>query len=123
MSKLIPFPTNMLAGFIKKAAYFLPQEHRSPIMAAMKQKNPQILEKTKLIITSILAAKQAESDSVFEQEVTEAFALFTLDEHEFALFDGFLGAKQSMLLEFAKKGVSPTRIQIMRQQLLTRKST
>lgn len=112
----------MLAGFIKKAAFYLPQEHRSPIMASMKQKNPHLLEKTKLIITSILAAKQAESDEIFTKEVQEAFGLFTLDEHEFALFDGFLGAKQSMLLEFAKKGVSPARILIMRQTLLTRKS-
>lgn len=121
MAKLIPFPTSMLAGFIKKAAYYLPQEHRSPIMEGMRLKNTKILEKAKLIVTSILVAKQSDSDESFIKDVNEAFESFTLNEHEFALFDGFLGGTKSMLLELAKKGVTPVRLQIMRDALVTRK--
>ncbi len=118
MPKLLQFPTAMLNGFIKKAAYYLPTEHRGPIMAMTKNKNNPIYEKTKLLITALLAAKQMDHDEEFTKEVNEAFSLFTLNEHEFHLFDGFLGAKQSMLLEFAKKGISVERLNIMRQQLL-----
>ena len=44
---LLPFPTNMLGGFVKKAALYLPPEHRNPIMVAAQSKakpNP-LLEK------------------------------------------------------------------------------
>ena len=120
MSKLIPFPINILTGFIKKAAFYLPAEHRSPILASVKAKDKALLEKTKLLVTAIMVAKQLEDTDEFEQEVKDAFSLFTLNTHELALFDGFLGSNKSMLLEMAKRGVTPERLKILRTELASR---
>lgn len=119
---LLPFPTVMLGGFVKKAALFLPPEHRHPIMVAVQSKaktNP-LLEKTKIIIICILAAKQHSDTDAYRKDVQEAIATITLNPSEFALFDGFLGAKQGMLLEMAKRGVSKERLDIIRAELPAR---
>ena len=122
---LIPFPTGMLAGFIKKAALYLPPEHRNPIMGSLqsKAKPNALLEKTKIIILCILSAKQHESTEEFIKDVNEAVQTITLNIHEYALFDGFLGAKQGMLLEMAKRGVNKERLDIIRAELKPRLKT
>lgn len=119
---LLPFPTNMLGGFVKKAALYLPPEHRNPIMVAAQSKakpNP-LLEKTKIIIVCILAAKQHKDIDAFKVDVHEAVSTMELSVSEFALFDGFLGAKQGMLLEMAKRGVSKERLDLIRAELPSR---
>lgn len=122
---LIPFPTGMLKGFVQKAALYLPPEHRHPIMIASQSKtkpNP-LLEKTKIIVLCILAAKQHASDDDFQKDIHEAIDSLVLNAHEYALFDGFLGAKQGMLLEFAKRGVSKERLAAIRALLPARLKT
>lgn len=119
---LLPFPTNMLGGFVKKAALYLPPEHRNPIMVAAQSKakpNP-LLEKTKIIIVCILAAKQHKDIDAFKVDVHEAVSTMELSVSEFALFDGFLGAKQGMLLEMAKRGVNKERLDLIRAELPSR---
>ena len=119
---LLPFPTNMLGGFVKKAALYLPPEHRNPIMMAAQSKvkpNP-LLEKTKIIIVCILAAKQHNDIAAFKADVHDAVSTLELSISEFALFDGFLGAKQGMLLEMAKRGVSKECLDAIRAELPAR---
>lgn len=119
---LIPFPTNMLGGFVKKAALYLPPEHRNPIMVAAQSKtkpNP-LLEKTKIIILCILAAKQHKELDDFKTDIHDAIQSIELNASEFALFDGFLGAKQGMLLEMAKRGVTKERLDLIRAELPAR---
>ena len=91
---LLPFPTNMLGGFVKKAALYLPPEHRNPIMVAAqsKAKPNLLLEKTKIIIVCILAAKQHQDVEAFKKDIHDAIGTLELSISEFALFDGFLGA-------------------------------
>ena len=122
---LIPFPTGMLKGFVQKAALYLPPEHRHPIMIASQSKtkpNP-LLEKTKIIVLCILAAKQHTNEEDFQKDIQEAIASLELNEHEYALFDGFLGARQGMLLEFAKRGVSKERLHSIRILLEPQRKT
>lgn len=122
---LLPFPTNMLGGFVKKAALYLPPEHRNPIMVATQSKtkpNP-LLEKTKIIIVCILAAKQHKDIEAFKVDIRDAIATIELNTSEFALFDGFLGAKQGMLLEMAKRGVNKERLDLIRAELPARIKT
>lgn len=119
---LIPFPTNMLGGFVKKAALYLPPEHRNPLMVAAQSKtkpNP-LLEKTKIIILCILAAKQHQDVDAFKTDIHDAIQSIELNASEFALFDGFLGAKQGMLLEMAKRGVTKERLDLIRAELPSR---
>ncbi len=120
MATLLPFPTGMLSGFVKKSALFLPAEHRSAIFGALnsKQKPNVLLEKTKIIVVCILSAKQEADDDTFQKDVQEALAEMKLSAAEYALFDGLLGAKQGMLIEFAKKGVTPKRLEIIRSALV-----
>ena len=119
---LLPFPTSMLAGFVKKAALYLPPEHRNPLMVAAQSKTKPnlLLEKTKIIILCILAAKQHEKNEDYQKDIQEAIATIELNPSEFALFDGFLGAKQGMLLEMAKRGVSKERLDMIRAELPAR---
>lgn len=120
--KLFPIPANMLGGFVRKAALYLPPEQRTPIMMAAQSKakpNP-LLEKTKLIITCVLAAKQHEDIEAFKADIHEAVSTMDLTINEYALFDGFLGAKQGMLLEMAKRGVSKERLDLIRAELPAR---
>ena len=119
---LLPFPTNMLGGFVKKAALYLPPEHRNPIMVAAqsKTKPTPLFEKTKIIVVCILAAKQHTDIDAFKADVHEAVSSLELSASEFALFDGFLGAKQGMLLEMAKRGVPPERLALIRAELPAR---
>lgn len=119
---LLPFPTNMLGGFVKKAALYLPPEHRNPIMVAAqsKAKPNLLLEKTKIIIVCILAAKQHQDVEAFKKDIHDAIGTLELSISEFALFDGFLGAKQGMLLEMAKRGVTKERLDLIRAELPAR---
>lgn len=120
--KLLPFPTSMLGGFVKKAALFLPPEHRNPIMGALasKAKPNALLKKAEIIIVCILAAKQHDNLEEFKADIHEAVSSLDLSASEFALFDGFLGAKQGMLLEMAKRGVAPERLALIRAELPAR---
>ena len=119
---LLPFPVNMLGGFVKKAALYLPPEHRNPIMVAAQSKSKPnaLLEKTKIVVVCVLAAKQHTDIEKFKSDVQEAIGTIDLNVSEFALFDGFLGAKQGMLLEMAKRGVSKERLDIIRAELPSR---
>lgn len=119
---LLPFPTNMLGGFVKKAALFLPSEHRNPIIMAVqsKAKPNALLEKTKIIVLCILAAKQHNDTEAFKKDIHDAVSTLELSASEFALFDGFLGAKQGMLLEMAKRGVNRERLDLIRAELPAR---
>lgn len=123
--KLFPIPTAMLGGFVRKAAMYLPPEHRNPIMGAAqsKAKPNALLEKTKIIIVCVLAAKQHEDIEAFKADIHEAVSTLQLSLSEFALFDGFLGAKQGMLLEMAKRGVSKERLDLIRAELPARIKT
>ena len=122
---LLPFPTNMLGGFVKKAALYLPPEHRNAIMMAAQSKaRPNLLlEKTKIIILCILAAKQHKETEDFKIDIKDAIESLELSPSEFALFDGFLGARQGMLLEMAKRGVTKERLELIRAQLPARLKT
>lgn len=100
---LIPFSYRHAQRLCSKSSP-VPPEHRHPIMIASQSKtkpNP-LLEKTKIIVLCILAAKQHTNEEDFQKDIQEAIASLELNEHEYALFDGFLGARQGMLLEFAK---------------------
>ena len=68
----------------------------------------------------ILAAKQHADIEAFKADIHEAIGSMELSASEFALFDGFLGAKQGMLLEMAKRGVSPERLALIRAELPAR---
>lgn len=109
----------MLAGFVRKASLFLPPAQRSVINQQLqsKQKPNLLLEKTKIIILCILAAKQHKEDNAFIADIQEAVGTLNLSEAEHALFDGFLGGKQGMLMEYAKKGVSKERLNLIRAEL------
>jgi hypothetical protein len=118
MAKTFPFPDASLPGLLKKASYALPTAERGAIAAALssKTKPNTLTQKAKTLIICLMSAKESDEET-FEQDLREGVDLMSLSKAEKELFDGLLGAKLSMALDLAKKGVSEERLGALRGRL------
>jgi hypothetical protein len=70
---LFQFPLPMLAGVVKKTSLFLPLQSRNTINVLLNSKtrpNP-LLEKTKIVLLAIVAAKQHDDEAAFQVDVRD----------------------------------------------------
>jgi|SRR5476651_2468044 len=118
MAKTFPFPEASLYGIIKKASYSLQPTERAPLLKALESKtkpNP-LIQKAKTLVICVMSAKESD-DETFEQDLSQGIDGMKPSTAEHLLFDGLLGAKLSMALDVAKKGVPQERLSAIRSRL------